>query len=76
MAQLPDGRVLLLLRNVDVAGGIPPFESKIAIGPAPEGGTEQRWAPAITLDLAGVIPRENYEELRCARKRTGALPFG
>lgn len=61
MAQLPDGRVLLLLRNVDIGAGIPPFESKIAIGPAPQTGRTEPWAPEITLDLTGVIPRENYE---------------
>lgn len=61
MAQLPDGRVLLLLRNLDPLGGIPPFASKIAIGPAPVAGEEQAWAPQITIDLAGVVPRENYE---------------
>ena len=61
MAQLPDGRVLLLLRNLDPAGGIPPFESKIAIAPAPRTGQAEPWAPEVTLDLAGVVPRENYE---------------
>lgn len=61
MAQLPDGRVLLLLRNLDPLGGIPPFESKIAIGPAPVPDEEKAWSPQITLDLAGVVPRENYE---------------
>ncbi|GMN02554.1 esterase-like activity of phytase family protein [Erythrobacter sp. MTPC3] len=63
LAQLPDGRVLLLLRNVAVAGGMPPFESKIAIAPAPAAGQAQAWAPQIALDLTGVIPRENYEGL-------------
>ncbi len=62
LAQLPDGRVLLLLRNLDFGlGGIPPFESKIAIGPPPQPGHDTAWEPQITLDLAGVIPRENYE---------------
>jgi hypothetical protein len=57
--QLPDGQMLLLLRGVDVAGGIPPFASKIALGPAPQ--ADMHWAPQITLDLTGVVPRENYE---------------
>lgn len=73
MAQLPDGRVLLLLRNVDLAGGYPPFESKIAIGPAPEAGQEEPWAPAITLDLAGVVPRENYEGLAMREEADGRV---
>lgn len=59
LVQMPDGRVLLLLRNVDLGGGLPPFESRIALGSAPRGG--EIWAPIITLDLAGVVPRENYE---------------
>ena len=71
MAQLPDGRVLLLLRNLDPAGGLPPFESKIAIGPAPAAG--QRWAPRIALDLAGVLPRENYEGLAIRPRADGSV---
>ncbi|MBV7258636.1 esterase-like activity of phytase family protein [Erythrobacter crassostreae] len=63
MAQLPDGRVMLLLRNLDPTGGMPPFESKLAIGPAPQADSEEPWAPKLTLDLAGVIPRDNYEGL-------------
>ncbi|MFL0355102.1 esterase-like activity of phytase family protein [Erythrobacter sp. GH1-10] len=59
MAQLPDGRLLLLLRDVDAGGGLPPFASLIAIGPEPR--ADEVWAPEIALDLAGVIPRENYE---------------
>ena len=61
LAQLPDGRLLLLLRNLDPAGGFPPFESEIAIAPPPQAG--QEWAPRIAIDLAGRIPRENYEGL-------------
>ncbi len=72
MAQLPDGRVLILLRNLDYgSGGWPPFESKLAIGPAPEVGKE--WAPEISLDLAGVLPRENYEGLAIRPREDGTL---
>ncbi|MCK0129684.1 esterase-like activity of phytase family protein [Erythrobacter sp. F6033] len=71
MVQLPDGRIVLLLRNLAPSVGIPPFESKLAIGPAPETGSEDTWAPQVTLNLAGVIPRENYEGI-AAR----ALPDG
>ena len=71
MAQLPDGRVLILLRNLDLGGGWPPFESKLAIAPAPKAGEE--WAPAITLDLAGVLPRENYEGLAIRPQEDGTL---
>ncbi len=71
MAQLPDGRVLILLRNLDFSGGWPPFESKLAIGAPPVAGDE--WAPEITLDLAGVIPRDNYEGLTIRPKPDGTL---
>lgn len=73
-AQLPDGRLLLLLRNLDWgAGGWPPFESKIAIADLPEAGLNAAWAPAITLDLAGLVPRENYEGLGVRPREDGTL---
>lgn len=70
-AQLPDGRMLLLLRDVDVSGGIPPFASKIALGPAPV--ADKAWAPQITLDLAGVVPRENYEGIAVRAMEDGRV---
>lgn len=73
MAQLPDGRVLLLLRNLDVVGGIPPFESKIAIGPPPKTGSKLAWTPQVTLDLAGVIPRDNYEGIAVREMADGRV---
>lgn len=71
MVELPDRRVLMLLRDVDVRGGFPPFASKILIGPAPEGG--RQWAPSITLDLAGVVPRENYEGIAVRPMQDGRV---
>lgn len=74
LAQMPDGRVLLLLRNLDwPTNGMPPFESKIAIGPAPVAEEEEPWAPEITLDLAGVIPRENYEGIAVREREDGRV---
>ncbi|TRD11301.1 esterase-like activity of phytase family protein [Erythrobacter insulae] len=73
MAQLPDGRVLLLLRNLDPSGGIPVFESKLAVGPAPDADGDLPWAPQITLDLAGVIPRENYEGIALREMADGRV---
>lgn len=79
LTQLPDGRVLLLLRNLDwPTNGMPPFESKIAIGPAPEAhegeeGDAEAWAPTVTLDLAGVIPRENYEGIAVSEMQDGRV---
>lgn len=73
MAQLPDGRVLLLLRNFTLAAGVPPFESKIAIGPAPMAKSEKPWAPRIALDLAGIVPRENYEGIALREEKDGRV---
>ncbi len=72
IAQLPDGRVLILLRNLDFGtGNWPPFESKLAIGSPPQAGED--WAPEIALDLAGVLPRENYEGLAIRTREDGTL---
>ena len=54
-------------------GGIPPFESKIAIGPAPRAGPSDVWKPEVTLDLAGVVPRENYEGIAVRRMKNGRI---
>lgn len=63
MTQLPDGRIMLLMRNV--VWGYPPFECLIAIGPAPESGASKgasrAWAPTVALRFDDVLPNENYE---------------
>lgn len=59
ITQLPDGRLLLLMRNV--AWGYPPFESLIAIAPPPEKGSTAAWSPKVALRFDGIIPNENYE---------------
>ena len=59
MAQLPDGRLLVLLRNLDFSLGIPPFASAIAIADPPRAG--EKFAPRPLLDLDRILPRENYE---------------
>lgn len=60
---LPDGRLLVVLRKLlsPINDGWPPFASLLAIGDLPVPGGE--FAPRITLRLAGVVPRENYEGL-------------
>jgi len=60
-AQLPDGRLLILMRAL--RWGVPSFASLIAIGPPPPANGAQAFAPEITLDLAGAVPFENYEGL-------------
>lgn len=66
MAQLPDGRLLLLMRNLHwrgLSGPWPPIASLIAVGELPRAGTDAPFAPKIALRFEGVIPRENYEGL-------------
>ncbi len=61
MTQLPDGRLLLLMRNV--AWGFPPFECLIAIAPPPDPRFDKPWAPRVALRFDGVLPNENYEAI-------------
>jgi hypothetical protein len=71
MAQLPDGRVLLLLRNVVL--GLPPFASKIAIADPPRVGQREVWKPQIALDLARMVPPENYEGMAVRSNPDGTV---
>lgn len=70
-AQLPDGRILLLLRRV--VRGIPPFEARLAIAELVEGGAAPHLAPTIALDLSAVAPPENYEGLALRERPDGAV---
>ncbi|NQX96094.1 MAG: esterase-like activity of phytase family protein [Erythrobacter sp.] len=70
-AQLPDGRVLLLLRKV--AWGVPPFEARIALADWPGESDAPVLAPKIALDLTSVAPPENYEGVAVREGADGAL---
>ena len=59
-AQLPDGRVLVLLRRFSMTP-LPTFESLIVIGEVPQPG--QVWEPEIFAQLDRLLPPENYEGL-------------
>ena len=61
LAQLPDGRVLLLMRNL--AWSWPPFDSLIAIADPPPPGSTDPWEPKVALRFDNIIPNENYEGL-------------
>lgn len=67
--QLPDGRLLVLMR--DVAWGYPPFSSVLAIGPAPCAGGV--FAPVLATALDPVIPRENYEGIAIRPRTDGRI---
>lgn len=71
IAQLPDGRVLLLMRNV--VWGMPPFASLLAIADAPAAGSEAAWAPRVILPLDGILPPENYEGLAVRQQDDGTI---
>ena len=71
LAQLPDGRLLLLMRNV--AWGSPPFEGLIAIADPPSSGSDTAWSPKVALRFDGVIPRENYEGLAVREREDGSV---
>ena len=69
LAQLPDGRLLLLMRNTVFA--MPPFDSLLAIGPPPHAG--KAWAPRIALHLDAIIPSDNYEGLATRETEDGRV---
>ena len=73
--ELPDGRIMMLLRRVQ--WGIPPFEACVAIADWPTGAKGADEAPVleprIVLDLTAVAPPENYEGLAVRERADGAL---
>ena len=75
IAQLPDGRLLLLMRAVDnpLTGNWPPFSTLIAIAPLPDPSGDAAWAPQIALKLDGVVPPENYEGLAQRERPDGGV---
>ena len=73
MAQLPDGRLLVLMRDLvrPSRAAWPPFSALLAIGDPPAaGGT---FAPEVTLRLDDAIPRENYEGLALRPRDDGRV---
>jgi hypothetical protein len=73
LAQLPDGRLLVLMRSLKRPSPRiwPPFSALLAIGPAPvAGGT---FAPTTALALDGLVPRDNYEGLAVRARQDGRL---
>jgi len=69
VGQLPDGRLLLLMRNV--VRGIPPFEGLIAIADVPVAGVA--WSPRVALTFEGVLPPDNYEGLAVRERADGSV---
>jgi hypothetical protein len=71
MAQLPDGRVLLLMR--DLAWDLPPFASLIAIAAPPRADAAEPWSPEVALRFEGILPPENYEGLALRERADGKV---
>jgi hypothetical protein len=69
-AQLPDGRLLFLLRKL--AWDFPVFASRIALADLPDaaGGAIE---PRIILDLSAVVPTENYEAMAVRGREDGTV---
>ncbi|MDY7096518.1 MAG: esterase-like activity of phytase family protein [Pseudomonadota bacterium] len=71
MVQLPDGRLLLLLRNL--VWGLPPFDSLLAVTDPPVAGQEEPLTPKVVLDLEDLVPAENYEGVTYKERAEGTL---
>ncbi|MHA7820689.1 MAG: esterase-like activity of phytase family protein [Erythrobacter sp.] len=71
VAELPDGRILLLMRAVVWAA--PPFASLIAIGEAPEAGMKGAWSPQVALRFDGILPSDNYEAIAVRALEDGTV---
>ena len=73
MGQLPDGRVLILLRKVE--WGIPPrFAGKLMVADPAAIREGEAWPAAPVADLAAPLPTDNYEGLAVvADGRGGAV---
>lgn len=72
IAQMPDGRVLLLMRDVDW-GNYPPFAGLLGIADAPEAGSRAPVTPSVLFRFEGVLPPENYEGLAVRTMEDGRL---
>ena len=72
LAQLPDGRVLLLMRDVDW-GNYPPFAGLLAIVDVPQVGSNEPLEPKVLFHFEGVLPPENYEGLAVREQEDGRV---
>ena len=69
--ELPDGRLLLLVRKV--VWGVPPFDVRIAIADLPRAGEPQVMKPEFIVDLTAIAPRDNYEGIALKEREDGTL---
>jgi hypothetical protein len=73
LAQLPDGRLLVLMRDLvwPSSQTWPPFSALLAIGSPPTAGGA--FAPKTVLRLDEVLPRDNYEGLAVRLRDDGRV---
>lgn len=72
MAQLPDGRVLILHRRV-IPGFIPSLASKIMIADPAEIAAGQTWYGKELAAIASPNPSDNYEGIAVYMRKDGAI---
>lgn len=72
MAQLPDGRVLVLLRRLDLA--LPPrLTSRLVVADPTAIRENGEWAWQPVAEIAAPLPAENYEGLAVEPRADGTL---
>ena len=71
LAQLPDGRVLVLTRSIE--WGLPPgFSSKLVLADPAQIAEGKTWSGRVVAEIAEPLPTENYEGLAIAPGADGA----
>ncbi len=71
MAQLPDGRVLIILRRVALAN--PVFEAMIAIADPADLADGEPWPVTPLVQIEDILPRENYEAIAIDPRDDGSV---
>jgi hypothetical protein len=72
MAQLPDGRVLILMRRV-VWPFPPHFAGRIVLADPAEIGAGRVWRGTVVAQLASVLPVDNFEGMAIEPRGDGRL---
>jgi len=73
--QLPDGRVLILMRrmDLDIFHAWPPFSAKLAIADPAAIREGEVWEWKMLADLDAILPRENYEAMSVWPEQDGSV---
>ncbi|MEM1051042.1 MAG: esterase-like activity of phytase family protein [Pseudomonadota bacterium] len=72
LAQMPDGRVLFLMRDVEW-GNYPPFAGVLAIAEPPVAGSNETLSPQVLFRFDGLLPPENYEGIAVREQDDGTV---